>query len=75
MISYVYRGKRATMSLKTEYVRDVLVDAVPCGFTYQGRGCEGNDGAPSAAVHVLLKQLPVALAETPLCGYHSPFDH
>lgn len=61
--------------MKAEYVRDVLVSNVPCGFKYNGRGCEGENGSPSDAVHVLLQSLPVSLADTPLCGYHSPFDH
>lgn len=48
-----------------------------CGFTFSNGGrpsCKGTDGAPSAAVHTLLRDLPVAKAGTPLCGYHSPFD-
>jgi len=63
------------MSYREEAVRDILVDDVPCGWTYGRYGCKGDNGKPSVAVHVLLKDLPVGVAGTPLCGYHSPFDH
>jgi len=62
------------MSYRTETIREVAVEGVPCGWTYGRGGCKGDHGKPSVAVHVLLKNLPVAPKDTPLCAYHSPFD-
>jgi hypothetical protein len=62
------------MSYRTETIREVAVEGVPCGWTYGRGGCKGDHGKPSVAVHVLLKSLPVAPKDTPLCAYHSPFD-
>lgn len=54
-----------------------VVNATPgtlCGFSYYGRKCAGDKGHPSAAVHVLTRDLPAGKSGTPLCGYHSPYD-
>lgn len=58
------------MSYRTETIREVAVEGVPCGWTHGRSTCQS--GKP--AVHVLLKGLPVAPQGTALCAYHSPFD-